>query len=946
VEGIELYETDAGVYTKEVEIYDNTFINMPDHPIYLRRVQNATVYNNTFYACSDAVKLYGTTINVTMDSNWLSSDTPYYLVVYSTDAYVWNPLGRKVAAVQQNDATVHMGYRGGTVFSSSIDKTHRAKSWTDTRYFPDCSNRSVTALDGNMVQLSITATYNITLRPTYAYLHDVAVNTWDEATGTYCITASSTESENPTWINLTTKAASATYDITRDGEPYTKATTGADSVLRYYYDDTWDGPHTFEFSYASDGADPAPLVANLRNDTPTQQTVTLRWDCSAPDIDHYTIYQNGALLNTTESQYYSVTDLVSDTTYTFGVSATNTAGITGDSVSITVRTATEDNPPTARAGSDRTVNANTLVTLDGSASTDDHGITNYAWDFDSRNGIQEDATGITVLHTYTEPGAYIATLTVTDTSGQTDSDNVLITVIEQTTQKTDISRIAEPIVPDGSLSEWAGADTVSFAGSDNTAAVSLTWDEDNLYLGFDVTDTNLQASGTDEADSLHLDDSIEIYLDTEHNGGAAMQVDDYHFIINLNGALVDDQGTGSGKNYSWTSHINYAIDLDGTLNDDSDTDNGYVVEVAIPWSDIGGAPVTGEVMGLDLAVNDNDGTEVQSFDWCNIDSWAVPDGWGDMTFVVENLDSNTVHIADDITASRGHSVTVPIMIYNATEVACAGVKLTYDASVVTVTNATGGDFTASFKFDEGHAADGWVMINTYIVGTQLTGDVKVADVTFVAVGEVGAKSTLDMEIISMANQSGYSVSGTVSNGLFTVVSDTSPPVVTDPSASQLIPDDTDGMPSWGETAVLNVTVTDESDIKDVTIDLSAIGGSPVQPMTYIGGNVWSVTTNASAGTSPQTYDLPVCATDIHGYTNMSESVELVVMRNGDVTGDGYVRLDDVELLENYVTHPDLHTISSEFVANVADDDDDGVVDVADAMLLENYVTHPDQYALR
>jgi PKD repeat protein len=303
-----------------------------------------------------------------------------------------------------------------------------------------------------------------------------------------------------------------------------------------------------------------------------------------------------------------------------------------------------DNSPTARAGSDQTVNMNTPVTFDGSASTDDYGIESYVWDFDNRNDIQIDATGITVLYTYTEPGAYNATLTVTDTSGQTDSDNVSITVLEQTTQKTDVSGITNPIIPDGSLSEWTGADTVTFAGSDNTATVSLTWDTNNLYFGFDITDTNLRAVGIDEGDSLHRDDSIEIYLDTSHDGGAAMQVDDYHFIINLNGALVDDQGTGSGKNYSWTSHINYAINIDGTLNDDSDTDNGYVIEVAIPWSDIGGAPVTGDIIGLDLAVNDRDGTEVQSFDWCNLASWAVPDGWGDATF----MDDNRAPILDPI----------------------------------------------------------------------------------------------------------------------------------------------------------------------------------------------------------------------------------------------------------------------------------------------------------
>ncbi len=96
-------------------------------------------------------------------------------------------------------------------------------------------------------------------------------------------------------------------------------------------------------------------------------------------------------------------------------------------------------------------------------------------------------------------------------------------------------------------------------------------------------------------------------------------------------------------------------------------------------------------------------------------------------------------------------------------------KLTYDASVVAVTGVTPGDFTTFFGFDDEHAADGWVTINTYISGTQLTGNVKVADVTLVAVGKAGDTSPLDMEIISMADQNGYSVSGTVSNGLFTVV---------------------------------------------------------------------------------------------------------------------------------------------------------------------------------
>ena len=545
----------------------------------------------------------------------------------------------------QYDADVTFEYTDNSVFDITYLAALGSNVTKQPAWYPNIANFTESTSGSGHRRFDIRK-YNITLRPTRGHLYDVTVDAWDEASGTYRITASSTDPDNPTWINLTTKSASATYNIKRDDESYSQATTGTDGVLRYYYTGPWGGSHTFEVSESA--SDATPHITNLQNDAPTQQTVTLRWGCSVSNIDHYTIYKRGMPLDITESQYYLVTNLTSGAAYTFGISATTTDGITGETTTLSVKTA----------------------------------------------------------------AAY------------------------------------------------------------------------------------------------------------------------------------------SGR--------------------------------------------------------------------------------------------NIVRIADDVAASHGNRVAVPIRIYNATEVACAGVKLTYNASVVTVTGVTEGDFTTHLKFDDMHAADGWMVINTYIEGTQLTGDIGVADVTFVAVGKAGDTSPLDMEILSMATQNGYSVPRTVSNGLFTVVRDTSPPIVIDPYASQLIPDDTDGVPSWGEIAMLSVTVTDEGDILSVTIDLSAIGGSPVQPMTPR-GDVWSVTTSASAGTPPQTYELQVCATDSHGFSNMSESVELVVMRNGDVTGDGYVSYDDVTLLENYVTYSSQYAVSSEFVADVTGD---SVVDIADAMLLANYVAYPDQYTLR
>ena len=617
---------------KYSSLINSTF---PDKCVTAGYLENVIIYNNYFNYAYYAIRV-ADGYNLIIEKNKAHSDeiSGYTYIIHGTDAAILRDeriLPYKVRSDDGADVTIE--FTDGKVFTENKDG--------EPRYYPESS-----IFTFNVGTAQITS-YPITLRPTHGHLHDVTVGAVDKASGTYHITVSSTESENPTWINLTTKTASATYNIARDGKSYTQATTGADGVLRYQYTGTWDRAHTFKFSYASGGMTPVPRVTGIRSDAPTQNAITLRWDCSVQDIDYYTIHKDGALLDTTLNKYYSATNLVPDTTYTFGVSATKDS-TTGDSVDITVKTA-------------------------------------------------------------------------------------------------------------------------------------------------------------------------------------------------------------------------------------------------------------------------------------------------------EGFDISIASIAKDAAASPGGCVNVPIMIHDAEGVACYGVNLTYDAEVVTVTSVTQGDFTTYFGFDSESAADGWVTVNTYVSETSLNGDVKIADVTLKAVGAAGDTSPLDMEIVSLADQNGYPVSGIVSNGMFTVLSDMSPPAVTYPSASQLIPDDTDGVPSWGETATLNVTVTDGSGIAGVVIDLSAIGGSTVQPMTYIGNNIWSATTNASAGTPPKTYDLPVCATDIHGYVNMSESVELVVMRNGDVTGDDDVTPDDVALLANYVTYPGRYTISSEFVADVTDD---GVVDIADAMMLANHVASPDRRTLR
>jgi len=81
-----------------------------------------------------------------------------------------------------------------------------------------------------------------------------------------------------------------------------------------------------------------------------------------------------------------------------------------------IRVATDPTPITGDAGEEQIVAANDLVRLEARASA---GITplRYSWDFDARDGIQEDAVGRVVTTRYRRPGEYTVTLTVTDVFG-------------------------------------------------------------------------------------------------------------------------------------------------------------------------------------------------------------------------------------------------------------------------------------------------------------------------------------------------------------------------------------------------------------------------------------------------------------------------------------------------------------------------------------------------
>lgn len=86
-------------------------------------------------------------------------------------------------------------------------------------------------------------------------------------------------------------------------------------------------------------------------------------------------------------------------------------------------------PPVADAGPDITIEYGQEAVLDGSGSSDDKTIKEWVWE------ITEGVTvnyrhGQRVTHIFELPGEYQVTLEVTDGAGNSDTDQVIVTVLE------------------------------------------------------------------------------------------------------------------------------------------------------------------------------------------------------------------------------------------------------------------------------------------------------------------------------------------------------------------------------------------------------------------------------------------------------------------------------------------------------------------------------------
>jgi hypothetical protein len=167
---------------------------------------------------------------------------------------------------------------------------------------------------------------------------------------------------------------------------------------------------------------------------------------------------------------------------------------------------------------------------------------------------------------------------------------------------------AEPVF-DGKFGDWSGAAQLSMVnpkvnGFDCSGTGYLSWDEHYLYVGVDLRDNEMMNKETRA--KLYRHDSMELLLSLEpRESGSGFGPKDLQFFLtpaSAEGKPVVGQVTDREAGV-----VEDVKDAKFFAGETKNTDHGWAVEAALPWSALGGfKPAKGAKLALEMRVNDAD----------------------------------------------------------------------------------------------------------------------------------------------------------------------------------------------------------------------------------------------------------------------------------------------------------------------------------------------------
>lgn len=156
-------------------------------------------------------------------------------------------------------------------------------------------------------------------------------------------------------------------------------------------------------------------------------------------------------------------------------------------------------------------------------------------------------------------------------------------------------RAKSPLEIDGNLAKlvWADAPwTSDFVDIQGDAMPSprfrtrakMLWDDQFFYIAAQLEEPHVWATLTEHDSVIFQDNDFEVFIDPD--GDAARYFEFEINALNTTWDLYLERAyrDGGSADNSWETHAKSAVQVQGTLNDPSDVDQGWTLEVAFPWS--------------------------------------------------------------------------------------------------------------------------------------------------------------------------------------------------------------------------------------------------------------------------------------------------------------------------------------------------------------------------
>jgi len=118
--------------------------------------------------------------------------------------------------------------------------------------------------------------------------------------------------------------------------------------------------------------------------------------------------------------------------------------------------------------------------------------------------------------------------------------------------------------------------------------VRMMWDDAHLYVGAALEEPDLQASLVERDAVIFRDNDFEVFLDPDGDTHDYVELEINALGTQWDLRLPKPYRDGGRADDAWDiAGLRAAVALDGTLNDPSDRDGGWSVEIAIPFVSLG-----------------------------------------------------------------------------------------------------------------------------------------------------------------------------------------------------------------------------------------------------------------------------------------------------------------------------------------------------------------------